>query len=500
VYRYRLVVDNSPFGIYRVTYDGRFTTVNPALCAIVGYTAEELLESNIVTLYPSAAERQMWLEEFQNRPIGKPVDVAWRHKSGKPITARVWVYAERDPSGAIAYFDGYVEDVTPIRATELALRQSEKLAALGQLVSGVAHELNNPLAAILLFTEDLLASDRPAEEREALNVIAQQARRSRAIVRDLLSFARHRAATRAPVALDALLNDLARTLQPQIAELSVKLHLEVPGTSEILDIEREGIEQVITNLVMNAAQAAGAGGDVWLRARAEPDWYVFQVVDNGPGIANETLPRIFEPFFTTKPSGQGTGLGLSVSLGIAEQHGGTIVAGNRDSGDGSGACFNLRLPRTIAREGAGPEVVAPVRAAAPAQRPGADQRRVLIIDDEANIRRALSRFYVRRGWIPAEASDGAAAMQRLIGALEDFDLILSDVKMPNMSGIELHAALLEKRPEMLDRLVFCTGDMQSPVVIDFAGQTTCRFLLKPFDLHTLGLLSDEIAAGPPIVA
>ena len=487
--RYRSVVDNSPFGIYRVTYDGRFITVNPALCAIVGYTAEELFASNASVLYADPSDRPLWLARASEWPRGKPVDVLWRRKDGAPITVRIWVYADRDESGAVSFFDGYVEDVTPIRATEQALRQTEKLAALGQLVSGVAHELNNPLAAILLFTEDLLANERSSEEREALGIIAQQARRSRSIVRDLLSFVRSREVTRAPIAVETLLVEIGRALQPQVSEFPVQLHIGVPSDNELIIVDRAGIEQVITNLIVNAAQAAGPGGNVWLRTRCEDDEYLFEVVDDGPGLSSEALPRIFEPFFTTKPMGQGTGLGLSVSLGIAQQHGGTITAENRDPLEGTGARFTLRVPREVREPSdrqSGPDETN--------RTDGADCRRVLIVDDEATIRRALVRFYTRRGWAATEAENGARALYRLIDESEDFDLIISDVKMPEVSGIELHAALNTLRPEMLDRLVFCTGEMQSAPVAEFFARTGCRVLLKPFDLKTLAALSDEIAS------
>jgi CheY-like chemotaxis protein len=183
--------------------------------------------------------------------------------------------------------------------------------------------------------------------------------------------------------------------------------------------------------------------------------------------------------------GQGTGLGLSVSLGIAQQHGGTITAANRDPREGSGARFTLRIPRGTL------PVTPPVPDHSSAAH-RAEPRRVLIIDDEGTIRRALARFYTRRGWIATEAENGARALQRLVDASEDFDLIISDVKMPDVSGIELHAALQAFRPEILDRLVFCTGEMQSPAVAAFFARTGCRVLLKPFDLKTLADLSDEI--------
>lgn len=224
-----------------------------------------------------------------------------------------------------------------------ALQQPEKLAAIGQFVSSIAHELNNPLAAILLFAEDLLTVERPDEEREALGIIAQQARRSRAIVRDLLAFVRSREIVRVEVCPRTLLEQISRTLHPQLAGLGIEHHVHVEAL-EAIHVDAAGIEQVVTNLVMNAAQAMGPGGTVWMRAYPESGGYAIEVVDDGPGIPADVLPKMFEPFYTTKPMGQGTGLGLAVSLGIVQQHGGTITAANRDPSEGTGARMIVRLP------------------------------------------------------------------------------------------------------------------------------------------------------------
>lgn len=494
--RFRSVVENSPFGIYRVTANGAFVTVNRALCAIVGLSEPELFASNISALYADPADRARLVAEHESQPNGTPVDVAWRHKDGRPITVRVWVYADRDDSGRIIHLNGYVEDVTPMRATEEALRQAEKLAALGQLVSGVAHELNNPLSAILLFTEDLLIADRPADERDALGIIAQQARRSRAIVRDLLSFVRSRDVIREPLDSATFLAQLARVMQPQLAELRVTLHIDVPTTNLTLNVDRAGIEQVITNLVVNAAQAAGPGGSVWLKAYESSPDLVIEVIDNGPGIPADVLPRVFEPFFTTKPTGQGTGLGLSVSLGLVQQHGGTLVAENVGSGVApEGARFTVRLPLpepAIADED--------LMAVDDTSAPPLAGRRLLLVDDEETIRRALSRFFTRRGWSVTEAEHGGRALEQLRDAAHPYDLVISDVKMPEVSGIELHAALRASRPEVLDRVLFCTGEVESPAVAAFLAETRCRVLLKPFDLRTLATLSDEIASHSGVTA
>lgn len=139
--RYRSVVDNSPYGIYRVAVDGTFVTVNPALCRIVGYSEQELFASNMASLYADPSDRARLLANHETRPFGAPVETSWRRKDGHVIAARIWVYSDRTPSGRITYLDGYVEDVTSVRATEQALRQAEKLAALGQLCATCSRSL-----------------------------------------------------------------------------------------------------------------------------------------------------------------------------------------------------------------------------------------------------------------------------------------------------------------------------------------------------------------------
>jgi PAS domain S-box-containing protein len=486
--RSRSVVENSPYGIYRISSDGRFVAVNRALCAMVGYTECELAQSNVALLDSESSQQRPVPADVAMRSDGVPVEAQWRRKNGEAIAVRIWAYGEREERGVLQGVDGYVENITPLRAAEQALRQAEKLAALGELVSGVAHQLNNPLSAILLFSEDLLLNERRAEEREALGIIAQQARRSRAIVRDLLSFARSRDAVREPVESRPFFDQLVRTLAPQLEEQGVSLHAMIDDESIVLPIDRAGIEQVITNLVINGAQAAGVGGTVCLHAGRDGAQFVIEVLDDGHGIPADAFPRIFEPFFTTKPMGQGTGLGLSVSRGVVEQHGGRIVARNRVDVDGDrGALFTVRLPLPSRAEA----VVDSATDPAPCPE-GA--HRVLIVDDEATIRQALTRFYQRRGWVVTQAEDGAHAFERLIASCEPFDLVISDMKMPGVSGMELHAALREVRPDLVDRVLFCTGEVDSATVSAFVADTHCHVLVKPFDLRALASLSDDIVA------
>jgi len=488
---FRSFVENSPIGIYRATGTGRLLAVNASLVQLLGYnSALELLQVDMAhELFVSPADRDRLLKQLQAHGELRSAEMEWRKKDGTTVTVRISARAYRDERGAVWFSEGFVENVTPLRAAELALRQSEKLAALGQLVSGVAHELNNPLAAILHFAEDLLDDERSATDHEAISVIRDQARRSRAIVRDLLSFVRFRDASRERVQITEALTNSVKALQPMVEEIGARLVVELTPPETFGNTDRAGLQQIVTNLVVNAAQASGRGGLVHLVARIEDQNLVLVVEDSGPGIPPKLMDRIFEPFFTTKPLGQGTGLGLSVTLGVVQQLGGKIGVENRGGGDGPGARFTVTLPieggvteapRVTPRHIATPSAGTPVVAGEPAVKP-----RVLIIDDEAPIRAALRRFFTRRGWNVSEAEDGAEGLSLMLAGKNDFAVVISDLKMPGCSGVELHDHVATMAPELLDRIIFSTGDVASKDAAEFVARTRCTVMQKPFELRAL---------------
>jgi PAS domain S-box-containing protein len=485
---FRSFVENSPIGIYRATGTGRLLAVNPTLVRLLGYeSALELLQVDMgARLFVSATARDDLLRQLEKEGELRSTETDWCRKDGSIVTVRVSARAYRDERGSVWFSEGFVENVTPLRAAEQALRQSEKLAALGQLVSGVAHELNNPIAAILHFAEDLLDDERTPADREALSVIRDQARRSRSIVRDLLSFVRFREASREHVQLTEALAASVKALQPLVEEVGAELVADLPPSEVHANTDRAGLQQIVTNLVINAAQAAGPGGTVRLRATASAHELEMIVDDTGPGIPPSVIDRIFEPFFTTKPLGEGTGLGLSVTLGIVQQLGGRITVENRPPAEGTGARFRISLPidgGAVANPRHTPRVslVAPQRALTAS---GAKPR-VLIIDDESSIRAALCRFFARRGWDVHEASDGAEGLEAILSGKVEFTAVISDLKMPGCSGVELHDRIAEVAPELLERVVFSTGDVASAEAAEFVRRTRCTVLQKPFELRAL---------------
>ena len=371
------------------------------------------------------------------------------------------------------------------------LAHSERMESLGRLVSGVAHELNNPLAAILTFSEELLAEPQEPHNAEALGTIRAQARRARVIVRDLLSFVRRREERREPTDIPALVERTVRAFTGDLAEREVTLAVDIDPGLPLLTCDPAGIEQVLTNLIDNAVRTTTARGEVRVTVRRQENGLALSVEDTGPGIPPHVLSRVFEPFFTTRGTGEGTGLGLSVSLGIVQQHGGTLRAENRKPGPG--ARFTAWLPLgLVASTGVTPPGGLPTMGLKPGGR-------VLIIDDEASVRSSIRRYFERQQWTVEEAGDGALGLQRLLSTQElpRLDLVICDLRMPNLSGHELHQWLASTRPELLTRLVFASGDTASPETAAFLASSGCPVLEKPFELSELAAVVNRVSRRRP---
>ena len=501
---FRSFVENTPSAIFRETRAGSLESTNRAMIELLGYPDAQTLQvaASDGRLYGEAASRARLVSTLEAHDIVQGVELEWRRADGSPVAVRVSARAYRDEQGAVSLWEGYAENVTSLRLAQEALRRSEKLAAVGQLISGVAHELNNPLSSILHFAEDLLADDRAPDDAEALGVIRDQARRSRAIVRDLLSFVRQREANTFPIGLAEVVMSTVKAMAPSIAASGVVVSVADDSQGALVVADRAGIEQIVTNVVGNAIQASPREAVVSVVTRIEGDECQLVVEDAGAGISEDVMPRIFDPFFTTKLIGGGTGLGLSVTLGIVEQLGGRITASARS--DGPGTRFVVALPRAHVEPAASaPSVVVPTVEVPAATAPSleavpavaAPAFLALIIDDEPSIRAALRRYFIRRGWGVEEAADGNAGLARLEELGDRIGVVVSDLRMPGFSGIELHDRLAVDRPALLRRFIFSTGDVASSEAASFVQRTRCPVLQKPFELRMLDDIIARVVEG-----
>jgi two-component system NtrC family sensor kinase len=401
-------------------------------------------------------------------------------------TLLVTAIASGEPGATVLLF----EDQTEKRRLQEQLLQSEKMSAIGQLIAGVAHDLNNPLASVVGFS-DLLgeAPDVPERLAEPLAVIRQEAERASAIVRNLLSFARRQEGERQLQSIRPILESTHQLLKTQLMAARVELTLEFePGLPEV-EVHANQIKQVFVNIINNAAQAiaaaragGGAGGKsgrIDILTKCQPDGIAITIADNGPGIPDAVADRVFEPFFSTKSEGEGTGLGLSICLGIVKEHGGGMSVD--PGGGGRGATFTVELPTGV-RAAADPNAPRPASASTVAS--GAPERlRVLVVDDEPHILHYMQATLESWGHEVDLAHDGSQALKRALTL--KFDLIICDLRMPRLGGREMFRTLAQMHPAVAERIIFATGDTVRGDTLQFLEQLGRPFLQKPFKLDEL---------------
>lgn len=445
-----------------------------------GYAPEELLGRPVTALGANIEGAEEVAETFVratalDRPFTEVVQATRKDGTNFPIMVSASPYF--DASGTLIGVVTIGRDLTEQVENQRRLLQSARLASLGELIAGVAHEINNPLT-IIKNTAALLEADTDGGVAEDARVIQESTDRAVKIVRNLLHFARQAPPERAATDLNRVVERVVRFRQGGLGVNNVSVELRLmPDLPEIV-ADASQLEQVLLNLVNNAEQSMVShqgGGSVVISTTAARGTVRITVEDTGPGIPREVLPRIFDPFFTTRDVGEGTGLGLAVSHGIVSEHNGAIWA---ESEPGRGARFIVELPI--------PGQVQE-RMAEPVEEKRSPQvKRVLLIDDEDAIRRSVGKYLSRRGHSVVEAASGTDGLEQALA--QPFDVILLDLKMPGMSGEAVYRALREQRPELCSRIIFATGDIASPTTKAFLESTGRLAYEKPFSL-------DEIAAA-----
>ena len=460
---FRTLIDQAPDSI-AVHRDGRFVYVNPAMVRRLGYESEADLVGQPVSMTVHPDDREVVAERIRTMMVtselAPPKETHLLCRDGSTVHAEVAAMPleyEGQPATVVIG-----RDLTERRQLTAKLMEMDRMIAIGTLAAGVGHEINNPLSYVI-GNLDLLAEARPGvagfaagrpdELVRLLDDAREGAARIRDIVRDLKTFSRAGTEDRAPL-------DVRRLL-----ELSIKLtHNEIRhrarlvedyGDVPAVEANEARLAQVFVNLLVNAAQAIPEGAAdanaIHVRTRTDGDRVIVEVEDTGGGIPEEHLGRLFDPFFTTKPADQGTGLGLAICRETVASLGGEIAV---DSQVGRGTTFRITLPATRATERVDP---APLLAAA-----GAASRRgrILVVDDEPmlaeTMRRALSANH------DVVALTSARAAMDLLSSNERFDIFFCDLMMPEMTGMELYARVLEAMPEQAGKMIFLTGGAFTP--------------------------------------
>ncbi len=469
--RYRNLFESASDAIVTLDANGRFTTVNQAAEDISGYRRAELVGTWFAPLIADE-ELAKALSHFQRALGGETglFETRFFRKDGELRHIAVTYSTPQRDEEVLCL----IRDVTDQKMLQEQLIQSEKMSAIGQLVSGVAHELNNPLAGISAFAQLLLTEKRlTSEQRGASETIYAESRRASRIVNNLLTFARQHKPEKVPTDLNQVLDD---TLELRTYELRVRgIEITRDYDESIPDTMADAhqLQQVFLNLFTNAEQAMeradGRRHRLTVRTRSAGSAIRIEIEDTGPGIPPTLLERVFNPFFTPKPTGTGTGLGLSISLGIVREHEGRIWAENLQGG---GAHFVIELPVTRT-------VPTGEHAAAPTPAPISERLSILIVDDEASVRLALQRYLEGRGHHVESTASGLDAIARL--RAKRFDAILLDIRMPDLPGEELYKRLREADPEHAERVIFMTGDLLSEPMRAFLDGTGRPFVAKPFE-------------------
>jgi PAS domain S-box-containing protein len=482
--RYRSLVENAVFGIYRTNSHGQFIHANPALCSILGYESqEELLAKDLRhDIFPDPGHWAQLTEKFRRHNRIDGMDVVWKRKDEKPVTVRLNGVAMRDTLGEICGYEMIAEDVTQRRILEEQLLQSQKMEGIARLAGSIVHDFNNLMAVIAAQGELVLDQMGEHPLRKDIELMASTAEKAAALTGQLLAFSRRQELETRILNLNRLVAGMDQMLQRLLGE-DVKLAFVLEPDLENVSADPGRMEQVIMNLVVNARDAMPSGGKLTIEtANVELDAFyarehldvtpgrhvMVAVSDTGVGMSADVRARIFEPFFTTKPTGQGTGLGLSTVYGIVRQSGGHIWVYTEP---GQGTTFRVYLPSVDVPAEEGSREQSPVLTTQ-------GGKTILLIEDEERLRESIRTVLERAGYTVLAASDGVEAIQICRERSRPVDLVLTDVGLPRIRGPEVVQQLQELYPNL--QAIYMSGFGDNAFKPNEARQLSGRLLQKPF--------------------
>jgi signal transduction histidine kinase/CheY-like chemotaxis protein len=435
---------------------------------------------------------------FQKVALGQGTDSQFeyrtKHANGTWRLLRASASPLYDAGGKISGVVASARDVTESKRTEQQVSQKEKLAAMGEMMAGVAHELNNPLTAILGISD--LVRERAVDEsmRHQIDTVLKQARRAATIVQNLLVFSRPSILKQTKVQIDLIVKQALDAQRPSLQQKKINVEFHAAPGLPPIEGDPKLLVQGFSNLISNAEQAIGVSSDsgsLRISAALKDGKIVLDFSDDGPGIAPENIGKIFDPFFTTRRPSGGTGLGLTISQAIVKEHGGKIEV---ESTPGAGATFRVLLPVAIEEP---PQAAIGARGFVPSPSGSAELRghSVFVVDDEESIREIVQEGLAARGMIVEGAASSEEALSHL--TTHQYEFVLCDFNLPGLNGEQLFDRIRSHAQGAAPRFVFMTGALFDPAQIAKFEKRGASVVQKPFHVAALATLLTQLLQGQP---
>jgi PAS domain S-box-containing protein len=498
VERHRRLFEDDITGNALLDPEGRILACNPSFVRMFGFASQaEAVTAKVADLHTQPRDWDALTERLRSGDRVVELEMELQRSDGKPLVVVANVVADRGPRGEIREIRAYYFDITERKRLEKQFLRAQRLESIGTLAGGIAHDLNNVLAPILLGFGVLKMQEKDPKRLEFLATLTRSTERGANMVGQLLSFARGVDGNRENVNVGQLLDEVARIIDDTFLK-SIQVRARVASDLWTVLGDPTQLHQVMLNLCVNARDAMPDGGSITLSAQnvtlderyvgrnpdARPGPHVsIHVEDTGCGIAKDVLDKIFDPFFTTKEVGKGTGLGLSTSLGIVRSHGGFIRV---YSEPGKGSKFQVHLPANAGSP-------ADARANDDADLPRGAGELVLVVDDEETVRIITRQTLEEYGYRVLVASDGAEAVAEFSRRKDQIDVVLTDMMMPVMDGPATITAMRDLDPDV--RVVAASGLHQNDKVAKATHAGVRHFLAKPYSAETLLKTLDHVLRG-----